>query len=140
MLNTLHGPGAQTFLETGYPLRVFLPLGAGRTVGIKSGKANRSGVTCCGAEKDTDWSIASSAPDVDKLLPILRSKAEERGGGEGAGPGCVYLVGTGPGDPGLLTLRAVQLMQSADVVLYDRLVGASLRFHLFREPARVKIE
>ncbi|AEA47943.1 uroporphyrinogen-III C-methyltransferase [Archaeoglobus veneficus] len=37
--------------------------------------------------------------------------------------GKVYIVGAGPGDPGLLTLKAVKAIEEADVILYDKLVG-----------------
>jgi uroporphyrinogen III methyltransferase/synthase len=40
-----------------------------------------------------------------------------------ARPGVVYLVGAGPGDPGLMTVRSLELIASADTILHDRLIG-----------------
>ncbi len=53
--------------------------------------------------------------------------------------GCVYLVGAGPGDPGLLTLRGREVLSQADVVVYDHLAPVSLLNHAPPEAERIYV-
>ncbi len=53
--------------------------------------------------------------------------------------GSVTLVGAGPGDPELLTLRAVRALQEADVILYDRLVGPEILDFARREAKKLLV-
>lgn len=55
-------------------------------------------------------------------------------------PGTVYLVGAGPGHPGLLTLRGAECLAMADVVLYDRLAAPALLDHAPPAARRVCVE
>lgn len=78
-----------------------------------------------GAEAVLRGDEAAADAVLDQLLADVRPLGE------------VYLVGAGPGDPDLLTFRALRLMQQADVVLYDRLIGPGILDLVRRDAERI---
>jgi len=83
---------------------------------------------------------AIARPDAPPTLPDLEALlAHAHGSDRQAGSGSVILVGAGPGDPELLTLRAVRALQSADVILIDDLVAPELLDFARREAKKLMV-
>ena len=115
-------------------LETLIPIGYGRLAGLvgryrDAVKAKYAHIN----ERRAFWENVLQGPIAELVFAGKESSAEEMLGNliktEEApckGVGEVYLVGGGPGDPDLLTFRALRLMQQADVVLYDRLVSTEV--------------
>jgi uroporphyrin-III C-methyltransferase / precorrin-2 dehydrogenase / sirohydrochlorin ferrochelatase len=72
--------------------------------------------------------------EAERLLDTLLA-----GDGSAEVPGSVALVGAGPGDPGLLTLRALRVLNEADVILHDRLVSDEVLQLARRDAERIEV-
>jgi uroporphyrin-III C-methyltransferase/precorrin-2 dehydrogenase/sirohydrochlorin ferrochelatase len=79
--------------------------------------------------------LVFSGKDEDAEAEL--SRAVEEGIEQDAGE--VYLIGGGPGDPDLLTFRALRLMQQADVIVYDRLISKEILELTRRDAHRIYV-
>ncbi|MCD4498308.1 siroheme synthase CysG [Chromobacterium vaccinii] len=126
-------------------LESLIPAGYGRLA--RFGSSFRDAVKARFPDVDARrrfWETVLEGPLADAVMngdeAAARAEMEARiaaGGADRAG--AVYLVGAGPGNPDLLTFRALRLMQQADVVLYDKLVAPELLELVRRDAERIYV-
>ena len=96
------------------------------------------------AERRAFWQQVFTGPTAEMVFAGRENDARERirqtlNNEPPSDIGEVYLVGAGPGDPDLITFRAMRLMQQADVVIYDRLVSGPILDLVRRDAERIYV-
>lgn len=89
------------------------------------------------------FELEANLLDMETAMPAFTSSGDEPGA-----RGKVYLIGAGPGDPELITVKGLRCLRSADVVIYDRLVNTilldevpanALRIFVGKQPGRCSL-
>ena len=83
--------------------------------------------------------LSGRSDEAEKALNEISDASGFAGAEEGKAKGHVTLVGAGPGDPDLLTVKALRALQDADVVFYDELVSLEVLDRIRRDAARVPV-
>ncbi len=98
------------------------------------------------AQRQRFWTGVFDGPVAEDVLAGREAAARERMLGlvnrpdaTRAPEGLVHIVGAGPGDPDLLTVKALRLMEHADVAVYDRLVTPEILNRLRRDAERIDV-
>ncbi|MFA5940250.1 MAG: siroheme synthase CysG [Sinimarinibacterium sp.] len=123
-------------------LEAMLPSAYGRLAAFMHSRRESVRSAAAHTARRAIWERFLDSPAAEQVLTgnearatsDLQEMAQQRAG-VGEAKGEVYLVGAGPGDPDLLTFKALRLMQQCDVVLYDRLVAPEI-LELVRRDAR----
>ena len=128
-------------------VEAMLPAAYGRLAQFLSGYRDRiADQIKGGTARRRFWENMIEGPAGDAFLAGDEALAERlieddlaAGGTRKLHRGEVWLVGAGPGDPDLLTFKALRMMQHADVVLYDRLIGEGLLDLVRRDARRINV-
>jgi len=125
-------------------LEALMPQGIGNLAGLaKRLRPEVSARLKDGADRRKYWETALNGAAAERAYAgdLAGAEAEMRRLLADFGPqeGVVHIVGAGPGDPELLTLKAFRLIQSADIVFHDRLVSDEIMDLLRRDAERVSV-
>jgi uroporphyrin-III C-methyltransferase/precorrin-2 dehydrogenase/sirohydrochlorin ferrochelatase len=123
-------------------LEARLPARLGALAEFAQGRRDRVKQAVAGsAARQKVWEQVLNGPAAEQVYRGEMAAADTvlESALEGADHGWVALVGAGPGDPELLTLKALRLLQSADVVLYDNLVNRQILEYARRDAERIYV-